>query len=105
VNLPRRDKMAEPRYQEIPAARIPEVIAEDGAVRVRVIAGESLGARAVIETHTPILYLHVRLEPGARFEQPLPEGFNGFAYVVRGDGRFGDAGQAASRRPLVHFDS
>jgi hypothetical protein len=29
-----------------------------------VIAGESLGAHAVIETHTPILYLHVRLEPG-----------------------------------------
>lgn len=105
VNLPRRDKMAAPRYQEIPGSHIPEVSSEDGRVRVRVIAGESLGARAAIETRTPILYLHVRLDPGARFRQPLSEGFRGFAYVVRGEGRFGDAGQAAVRGQLVLFGS
>jgi quercetin 2,3-dioxygenase len=105
VNLPRRDKMTAPRYQEIPSARIPEVSTADGAVRIRVIAGEALGARAVIETRTPILYLHVTLVPGARFEQPVPHGFNSFAYVIGGDGRFGEAHEAASRGQLVLFDA
>ncbi|MEP6994977.1 MAG: pirin family protein, partial [Acidobacteriota bacterium] len=50
VNLPRRDKMMAPRYQEIPAARIPEATSADGAVAVRVLAGEALGSRAVIDT-------------------------------------------------------
>jgi len=89
VNLPKKDKRMRPRYQEIPAARIPEGATEDGKVRVRVIAGESLGQRAVIETRTPILYLHFTLEPGGRVVQPVPEGFNAFAFVVSGAGRFG----------------
>src|ERR1043165_7738861 len=52
VNLPRRDKMMRPRYQEIPAAKIPTAQSEDGRVRVKVIAGEALGARAAIDTRT-----------------------------------------------------
>jgi redox-sensitive bicupin YhaK (pirin superfamily) len=89
VNLPKKDKRMRPRYQEIPAARIPEAASADGRVRVRVIAGESLGRTAVIETRTPILYLHFTLEPGGRVAQPVPEGFNVFAYVLSGEGRFG----------------
>src|SRR6476661_3484941 len=57
VNLPKKDKMTVPRYQEIPAAQIPSASTSDGKVTVRVLAGESLGVRAVIETRTPIFYL------------------------------------------------
>src|SRR6266498_1578992 len=62
VNLPRHNKMMRPRYQEIPSARIPTARTKDGLVSVRVIAGESLGAQAVIETVTPIMYLHFTLK-------------------------------------------
>ena len=84
VNLPRRDKMIAPRYQDMPAARIPVVRTPDG-VTARVIAGEALGARAVVETRTPILYVHCTLAPGARTALALPDGFNGFAYVFAGE--------------------
>ncbi len=90
VNLPARDKMIPPRYQDIPASRIPEATTADGKVKVRVIAGESLGQSAVIETRTPILYLHFTLQPGARITQPVPEGYNTLAYVIRGELRAGD---------------
>jgi redox-sensitive bicupin YhaK (pirin superfamily) len=90
VNLPRRDKMMKPRYQELRAAEIPTATTEDGKVTVTVIAGESLGTRATIDTRTPIMYLHVRLAPGARFTQSLPETYNAFAYVVGGEAAFGD---------------
>ncbi|HEY2797161.1 MAG TPA: pirin family protein [Thermoanaerobaculia bacterium] len=103
VNLPRRDKMMTPRYQEIPAARIPEAASADGAVRVRVLAGEALGKRAVIDTRTPITYLDVRLRPGAVFEQPIGAPLRAFVYVVEGSGEFGDAKTPAGPHQLVLF--
>src|SRR6185369_9225090 len=90
VNLPARDKMMAPRYQEIPAARIPRATSDDGLAEVRVVAGEALGARAVIETRTPILYQDWILKPGASVRQPIPEAFDAFAYVFEGEALVGE---------------
>ena len=89
VNLPKRDKMMKPRYQEIPTAQIPKVTSTDGLVTVSVIAGEAMGQEAVIETRTPIMYLHYSIKPGGVVTQTVPNNFNTFAYVVDGRGLFG----------------
>src|SRR5207248_5392147 len=89
VNLPQRDKMITPRYQEIPSSQIPKATSPDGLVSVSVIAGEAMGEKAVIETHTPIIYLHYRLESGGVVTQPVPRDYNAFAYVVDGAGLIG----------------
>ena len=90
VNLPGRDKMMKPRYQELRAAEIPTATSADGKVTVTVIAGESLGTRATIDTRTPIMYLHVRLAAGASFTQSIPETYNAFAFIISGQVTFGD---------------
>jgi quercetin 2,3-dioxygenase len=102
VNLPRRDKMMNPRYQELRAAGIPAATSADGKVSVTVIAGESLGTRATIDTRTPIFYLHVRLAPGARFTQPVPEAYNAFAFVIGGE--LIAAGRPARENDLAVFE-
>jgi quercetin 2,3-dioxygenase len=89
VNLPARDKMIAPRYQEIPRTRIPEAATADGLARVQVIAGEALGAKAVIETRTPISYLHWRFEPGASLDVPIPAEHAAYVYVFEGALRVG----------------
>lgn len=89
VNLPSNAKMTKPRYQDIAAAKMPMAQSENGLVQVKVIAGESLGVKAVIDTHTPIMYLHVTIQPGGEFEQAIPEGFNAFAYIIDGEGLMG----------------
>jgi quercetin 2,3-dioxygenase len=103
VNLPSRDKRMRPRYQEIPAARIPTANSEDGRVRVKVIAGEALGVRAAIDTRTPIQYLHFQLQPGARVVQSVPREYNAFAYVVGGSGVFGEDEHIAREGQMVIF--
>lgn len=103
VNLPRKNKMMRPRYQEIPAANIPTATSADGLVSVRVIAGEALGARAVIETVTPIMYLHFKIAPGGEVSQPVPLGYNAFAYVVSGRGLFGVEEESARPQQMVMF--
>ena len=84
INLPKRDKMTPPRYQELKADQIPVAESPNGEVKVRVIAGESLGVKGAIESRTPILYLHLTLLPGASHVQAVPAAFNAFGYVIRG---------------------
>ena len=94
VNLPAREKMMPPRYQEVPAASIPEATTQDGRARVRVIAGEALGVRAVIDTRTPILYQDWTLRPGASVDQAVPDGFNAFVYLFEGRAEIGRDGRS-----------
>lgn len=103
VNLPRNEKMAKPRYQEIPREQIPTATSADGLVTVDVIAGEALGRRAVIETHTPIMYLHFEIKPGGVVNQHVPSDYNGFAYIVDGEGLFGDEKLSAVDGQLITF--
>jgi redox-sensitive bicupin YhaK (pirin superfamily) len=103
VNLPQRDKMTKPRYQEIPNSQIPKATSADGLVRVSVIAGEAMGEKAVIETRTPIIYLHYRIEPGGAVTQQVPAAYNAFAYVVEGEGLFGADGERAEDGQMVLF--
>lgn len=103
VNLPQRDKLIPPRYQEISAANIPVAQTEDGSVTVRVIAGEALGAKAVIETQTPIIYLHFTLQAGATIVQPVPNSYNAFAYVLNGVGSFGAEQERGNDGQMVLF--
>jgi redox-sensitive bicupin YhaK (pirin superfamily) len=103
VNLPKQDKMTNPRYQEIPNSQIPKATSTDGLVKVSVIAGEAMGEKAVIETRTPIIYLHYRIEPGGVATQKVPEAYNAFAYVVEGEGLFGAASERVEDGQMVLF--
>ena len=103
VNLPRKDKMMKPRYQELPASGIPVATSADGKVKVKIVAGESLGKSAAIDTRTPIAFLHVTLQPGGVLEQPLPTEYNAFAYVISGRGKFGAEAKDAAAHDMVIF--
>ena len=103
VNLPRRDKMIAPRYQEVPNASIPVGRTADGSVSVRVIAGEALGVKAAIDTRTPILYQHFTLAAGARIEQPVPANHRVFAYGLSGTGLYGAQREPVPAQQMVVF--
>ncbi len=103
VNLPRSEKMTKPRYQEISNAKIPKATSADGLVAVSVIAGEAMGQQAVIETRTPIIYLHYRIKPGGVITQPVPHEYNAFAYLVEGEGFFGEERERGVDGQMVMF--
>jgi redox-sensitive bicupin YhaK (pirin superfamily) len=80
VNLPAKDKLTAPRYQDIGPERIPEV-ALPGGGQVRVIAGALGDVRGPVQAEaTAPLYLDVALPAGARFETAVPEGHHAFVY-------------------------
>jgi len=103
VNLPQRDKMIKPRYQEIPGSQIPKATSADGLVSVSVIAGEAMGEKALIETRTPIIYLHYRIKPRGVVIQEVPHNYNAFAYVIDGAGSFGVEGERGADGQMIMF--
>jgi redox-sensitive bicupin YhaK (pirin superfamily) len=91
VNLPARDKMSRPRYQDIRPDRIPEVSLAAG-VRARVIAGEASGRTGPVDgVVTRPLYLDVGMAPHARGAFEVPAGHSAFVYVYAGRARLGAA--------------
>ncbi|MEZ8008581.1 MAG: pirin family protein [Candidatus Poseidoniaceae archaeon] len=84
VNLPSKDKMMNPRYQDIPSEQIPKVTSEDGKVWANVIAGSTLGIQAVIDTVIPITYIHMKIQQDGTHRQVIEQGLNGMIYVFGG---------------------
>jgi redox-sensitive bicupin YhaK (pirin superfamily)/S1-C subfamily serine protease len=99
VNLPANLKMTQPRYQDVPGSRIPEVVRPDAA-RIRVVAGEVDGVQgAVREIFAGPTYLDVTLPAGATVEQPTPRGHTALLYVFQGEVTVG--GPATTRGGTV----
>jgi redox-sensitive bicupin YhaK (pirin superfamily) len=90
VNLPAKLKMTHPRYQDVPAAKIPELLRPDG-ISVRVVAGSVDRVQgAVKEIYAEPEYLDVSMPPMRTFEQPVPRGHTALAYVFQGEVAFGE---------------
>ena len=84
VNLPAKDKMMPPRYQDIPSSEIPEVSSDDGTVWAKVIAGQALGVAAIIDTVIPITFIHLKLKPGASYTHLCDKDHNIMLYTFGG---------------------
>jgi quercetin 2,3-dioxygenase len=89
VNLPRRLKMTNPRYQDIRAQQVSLLSSADGGALIRVIAGDLGGHPGPGVTHTPITLLHATLQPGAQLRLPWRRDFNALVYVLAGSGTVG----------------
>ncbi|KAL3475370.1 RmlC-like cupin domain-containing protein [Aspergillus californicus] len=90
VDLPKALKMCEPRYRDLRAEEIPLAKVDEGRVEVKVISGQSHGVDSVRDlAYTPVWLLDVTIRPGGRISQPLPAGWNAFAYTLSGSAVFG----------------
>jgi redox-sensitive bicupin YhaK (pirin superfamily) len=93
ANLPSTHKMTAPRYQDIKAADIPEIVDDDGT-RVRIVCGDFWGKRGPVEgVAADPRYLDVWVPPGKRKTLPVEVERHAFAYVFEGSGNFRAASQ------------
>jgi redox-sensitive bicupin YhaK (pirin superfamily) len=103
VNLPAKDKLTAPRYQDIDPEEVPELTAS--GARVRVVAGRVGDAEGPVRgVATDPIFLDVALPAGGRFEHALPEGHAAFVYVCEGEASVGegaDARRAAAKELAV----
>ncbi|KAF8252143.1 RmlC-like cupin [Wilcoxina mikolae CBS 423.85] len=105
VDLPKDLKYCEPRYRDLRSDEIPTVKIDNNLVAVKVISGDSHGVYSVRDlVYTPVWILDVTMQPGGKLSQPLPLGWNAFAYVLAGENiLFGDKTNAGQYYNVV-FD-
>jgi hypothetical protein len=105
LNLPAREKMSRPKYRDLQADRLTETQTDEGA-RIRVIAGEAAGGRLRGPVEGLALapkFIDVTLPAGASFREAVPLDHTVFAYVDRGEVRFGPEQTRARAPALVVF--
>lgn len=88
ANLPRDLKMTDPRYQDVSAAEIPEIIDDDGT-RVKVVIGTFWGKSGPVDgIAADPQYLDIYVPPGVKKTFPVDTYRKAFAYVFEGAGAF-----------------
>jgi redox-sensitive bicupin YhaK (pirin superfamily) len=102
LNVPAREKMGRPKYRDLLAERLTEIETADGA-RLRVIAGEAAAGRLAGPVEGLAVaprFLDVTLPAGGALRETVPRGHTAFAYVDRGEVRFG-ADRTPARAPAL----
>ena len=103
VNLPAKDKMISPAYQNLEGNQVTLLSSPDGGALVRLIAGDIGANTGPGSTHTPIAMAHATLAPGARLVTPWNPTFNSLAYILAGSGTVGVEQRPVGAGQLVVF--
>jgi redox-sensitive bicupin YhaK (pirin superfamily) len=90
LTLPQSARWTAPRFEHI--ARDAAPVRREPGVEARVYSGSSGSVRATTHNYVPVTLIDLRLHPHARFEQELPDSYNGFIYVLGGDVFVGRSG-------------
>lgn len=101
VNVPKKDKMVAPRYQELPKEKIPVINDRDTKSNLRIIAGEYNGVKGPAETYSPIQLWDLKLGKGGEMILNISKDHNLGIYIVRGSVKINN--KVASTKQLVNF--
>ena len=102
LNLPQKDKMAEPHYFPIPHDMVQDIEIEGG--KVKLIAGEFLGNKGVDPLYVKATMMDVTLNPGTKYSFPVSRELNTFLYIIEGKGLFGEKETGAQKNSVVIFN-
>jgi len=103
LNLPAKDKMTEPKYNDIVGENVPTV-AEEG-LNIRIISGNYKGTDGAFRgEYADALYLDAEMAPGAEWLLETDPEATLFIYIVQGAGFFGPSGEGVAEKHAVLFD-
>lgn len=98
LNLPKKDRWANPRVQDLAFGSVPK-ISEDG-LELRLYSGEMAGLKSPVQNHTPLIVAEIHLQPGVVTRQQLNASYNAFLYVVEGSIEVGDSNNILNQNQI-----
>jgi quercetin 2,3-dioxygenase len=90
INLPKKYKMTEPTYQDIPLEKMPLISDENYSMKLRLVAGSYVNENGPAKTKIPLLAMNGEIEAGASGEIEIPSGFNSMIYILSGEVEIND---------------
>ena len=89
LNLPKKDRWAAPRLQDVPLEHVPQI--DENGVAISLYSGALAGLSSPLQNYTPLILADIKLEPGVATILQLPANFNSFLYVLGGHVMVGEA--------------
>jgi quercetin 2,3-dioxygenase len=88
LNLPKKDRAAVPRLQELPLEHVP-AFSENG-VTIKLYSGSLAGLTSPVQNYSPIIVADIILDAGANTVLQIPANYNTFLYVLKGNIKVGE---------------
>lgn len=82
VNLPKKDRLATPRVQDLPLEHVPTL--DENGLHIRLYSGSLAGLTSPVQNHVPIVIADIAIEDGVTTALDIPAHFNTFLYVLDG---------------------
>ena len=101
LNLPKKDKMAQPSYFPISPDMVTDIDIENG--KIKLIAGEYSGKKGIEPKYVKATMMDVTLNPDAQYDIPVPAEQNTFIYILDGSARFGEERTLVEQHSAVIF--
>ncbi len=98
VSLPKKDRWATPRVQDLPVEHVP-VLNKDG-VNIKVYSGALSGLVSPVKNYVPMIVADITLNPGVSTIQRIPPNFNTFLYVLKGSVKVGEDGTQLNKEQV-----
>jgi redox-sensitive bicupin YhaK (pirin superfamily) len=95
LTLPEKSRWTTPRVQDLSAANVP--VKSEGDTTIRVYSGTFANVSSPILNHVPLMLVDIKLQPGARLNEPVPAGDTAFMYVIDGSVSVGEKDQPLRR--------
>lgn len=102
LNLPKKDRWAQPRVQKLKGEHVPAV--DKDGVKVRVYSGSFSGLKSSVQNHTPVIIADIKLDAGKTLREQIPGHFTTFVYVLQGTVRTGDDKAIVTQDQVGWFD-
>jgi len=102
LNLPKKDKGATPRVQDLPLDHVPE-LSENG-VHTKLYSGSLHGLKSPIQNYVPMIVADITIEPAISTELEIPADHNTFLYVIGGSVKVGEDEQQLNQDQVGWLD-
>jgi len=103
LNLPKKDKMAPPRYFPITPDMIKDIDIAEG--KVKLISGEFLGQKGVEPKYVKAMMMDISLNPGALYDIPVSSENNAFLYILEGSAKLGEKATLVGQHSAAVFEA
>jgi redox-sensitive bicupin YhaK (pirin superfamily) len=95
LNLPKKDRAAVPRLQELPVEHVP-ALSKNG-VSIKLYSGSLAGLTSPVQNYSPIIVADITIDAGVTTIQQIPANYNTFLYVINGNIRVDGDGKQLNK--------
>lgn len=102
LNLPKKNRWAPPRVQDLPVAHVP-ILSKDG-IHIKLYSGQLAGITSPVQNYVPLIVADITMEAGTSTLLRLPANYNTFLYVIKGSVKIGEAEEMLNENQVGWLD-